>query len=120
MGSSACKPTSAPELGTATHSALDPNTVCQAQTVQPCYTDSQSRTDKKQHFSEKVSKVESILAAAEGKSVEKRVLVTETVQKRDGNAAAAGAAAPPAAPKEQQEPRNPATHQGTWASMLRK
>jgi hypothetical protein len=72
-----------------------------------------SRTDKKQHFSEKVSKVESILAA-DGKSVEKKVLVTETIQKKDGE---------PAAPKEQQEqqePLNPSTHTGTWASMFRK
>lgn len=85
------------------------------------FADSRSRTDKKQHFSEKVSKVESILAATEGKSVEKKVLVTETVQKGDGNAAAAAAAAaPPPAPREQQEPLNPATHHGTWASMLRK
>jgi hypothetical protein len=76
------------------------------------------RTDKTQHFSEKVSKVESILAATEGKSVEKRVLVTETVQKGD----AAGAAPPAAAgaAKEKSEPLNPSTHQGTWASMLRK
>lgn len=70
-----------------------------------------------QHFSEKVSKVESILAATEGKSVEKRVLVTETVQKGDAGDAAPAAAG---AVKEKSEPLNPSTHQGTWASMLRK
>lgn len=57
-----------------------------------------------------MSKVESILAA-DGKSVEKKVVVTETVQKKDD---AAGVA------KEEQEPLNPSTHQGTWASMFRK
>ncbi|KIN07416.1 hypothetical protein OIDMADRAFT_186000 [Oidiodendron maius Zn] len=71
-----------------------------------------TRTDKKQHFSEKVSKVESILAA-DGKSVEKKVFVTETIQKTEGEAVAA-------APQAQPEPLNPATHKGTWASMLRK
>jgi hypothetical protein len=72
------------------------------------------RTDKKQHFADKVSKVESILAA-DGKSVEKKVVVTETLRKQD---AAAG-------PEQQPEPQSPAqgspsTHTGTWASMFRK
>jgi hypothetical protein len=73
------------------------------------------RTDKKQHFSEKVSKVESILAA-DGKSVEKKVMVTETVQKGAGEPAAAA----PAAVEQRQDQPGISTHKGTWASMFSK
>lgn len=38
-------------------------------------------------------------------------MVSETVQKMEGEAAAA---------KDPQEPLNPSTHKGTWASMFRK
>ena len=65
-----------------------------------------SRTDKTQHFSEKVSKVESILAT-DGHTVEKSVVTTEVVPE-------AGAA------KEQQQAQGPGTNKGTWASMFRK
>jgi len=65
-----------------------------------------TRTDKKQHFSEKVTKVESILAA-DGQAAEKKVVTTERVPET-GTA------------KEQQPAQSPRTNNGTWASMFRK
>jgi len=70
-----------------------------------------TRTDKKQHFAEKVSKVESILAA-DVKSIEKKVVTTETV--------AENKAAEPGVAKEPQAPLTPGTNKGTWASMFKK
>jgi hypothetical protein len=58
--------------------------------------DQSCRTDKKQHFSEKVTKVESILAA-DAKKVQEKVVVAE--------------------PKSA---LSPVTNKGTWASMLKK
>jgi hypothetical protein len=60
---------------------------------------------------EKVSKVESILAA-DVKSVEKKIVTTDTVPEEK--------AAEPAAAKEPQPPLSPATNKGTWASMFKK
>jgi len=70
-----------------------------------------TRTDKKQHFAEKVSKVESILAA-DIKEVEKKVVTTETVSEKK--------AAEPTAAKEQGGPSTPGTSKATWASMFKK
>lgn len=72
------------------------------------------RTDKVQHFSEKVSKVESLLAADKG-AAEKKVgsPPAAPVKKK------ADAADVPSTPSVQ-EPLSPATNQGTWASMFKK
>lgn len=69
------------------------------------------RTDKKQHFAEKVSKVESILAA-DVKEVEKKVVTTETI--------AENKAGEPNAAKDQGGLSTPSTNKGTWASMFKK
>jgi len=69
-----------------------------------------TRTDKKQHFSEKVTKVESILAA-DNKPAEKKAVAqpAAAVEKKEGEAAAAPA---PTKPKP--------LIQGTWASIAKK
>jgi len=72
-----------------------------------------TRTDKKQHFSEKVTKVESILAA-DGKVAEQKFAVAEPkVETKDveKNEEVKGGT---------KEPLSPATNKGTWASMLKK
>lgn len=71
-------------------------------------------TDKKQHFTEKVSKVESILAG-DVKSVEKKVVTTQTVPGAQAKGAEPGAAKEGPAP-----PTGVAANKGTWASMLKK
>lgn len=70
------------------------------------------RTDKKQHFSEKVTKVESILAA-DRKVAEQKVVVAEPkAEKKEESKEAVKEGA--------KGPLNPATNKGTWASMLKK
>jgi hypothetical protein len=77
-----------------------------------------NRTDKKQNFSEKVTKVESILAA-DGKTVaamdEKPASVKAGEQKivgEEGKGEGKG--------KEQQgQSQGPGTNKGTWASMFK-
>jgi hypothetical protein len=68
------------------------------------------RTDKKQHFSEKVTKVESILAA-DGKTDK---VVSEPKAERKAEGVKEGEA------KATKEPLTPGTNKGTWASMLKK
>lgn len=73
------------------------------------------RTDKEQHFSEKVTKVESILAASESAAQKKQVVsppVAATEKKVDTTDSLSAPAA--------QKPSSPATNQGTWASMFKK
>ncbi|TVY51618.1 UPF0045 protein ECM15, partial [Lachnellula cervina] len=86
-----------------------------------------TRTDKKQHFSEKVAKVESILAA-DGK-VEEEVVVVKPEESKEVEKVVKPVAEEPknvevakdSKPEEQrQQPLTPATNQGTWASMFRK
>jgi hypothetical protein len=72
-----------------------------------------SRTDKKQHFSEKVTKVESILAA-DGKAEKKIVEVKPDERPKKVEEAKESKT------EEQRQPLTPATNQGTWASMFRK
>jgi len=69
-----------------------------------------TRIDKKQHFSEKVTKVESILAA-DNKPAEKKAVAepAAAVEKKEGEAALAPAQIQP----------KPLT-QGTWASIVKK
>jgi hypothetical protein len=70
------------------------------------------RTDKKQHFSEKVAKVESILAA-DGKAVEKQAVTEDIPEKKDSQPGSGES-------HEQKQPLTPGTNKGTWASMLKK
>ena len=98
---------------------------CHISTPSPPHLTS-SRTDKKQHFSEKVTKVESILAA-DGKAEEKVVVVQPEEPKKVEDVVKPAAEAPKKAevvkeskPEERRQPLTPATNQGTWASMFRK
>jgi uncharacterized protein YqgV (UPF0045/DUF77 family) len=79
-----------------------------------------SRTDKKQHFSEKVTKVESILAAdgkVEKKIVEAKPAVSDEHPKK---AAEEAVESKEAKPVEARQPLTPGTNKGTWASMFKK
>lgn len=67
-----------------------------------------NRTDKKQHFSEKVTKVESILAA------DSQVAEKKTETPPETKTPEAAAAKPP------QLPSSPSMNKGTWASMFKK
>ncbi|TVY15080.1 UPF0045 protein ECM15 [Lachnellula arida] len=85
-----------------------------------------TRTDKKQHFSEKVTKVENILAA-DGK-VEEKVVVVKPEESKEVEKVVKPVAEEPKnvevakepKPEEKKQPLTPATNQGTWASMFRK
>jgi hypothetical protein len=71
------------------------------------YSDLIFRTDKKQHFSEKVTKVESILAA-DGTKAEKKVVTVDAPAEGE------------ASNSTQQQSEGPGANKGTWASMFRK
>jgi hypothetical protein len=79
-----------------------------------------NRTDKKQHFSEKVTKVESILAA-DGK-VDKKTVEAKPVASEEQPKKAIEETAEPkeAKPVEVKQPSTPGTNKGTWASMFKK
>lgn len=92
----------------------------------PCYptcnstSDPINRTDKKQHFSEKVTKVESILAA-DGK-VEKKIVEAKPAAAAEQPKKEVEEAVEPkeSKPVEAKQPLSPGTNKGTWASMFKK
>jgi hypothetical protein len=95
--------------------ALEPGEIPSFSTLPlPTKLTSTPRTDKKQHFSEKVTKVESILAT-DNKPTKEEVVAepAAAVERKESESGLAPA-------QTQQRPLTPATNQGTWASMFKK